>query len=119
MNDDILLSAQPAPGSLNAVFVDDGGQVVLRVNISEGTAHVDELFLQHVVMLTSDVGVAGVTFVISRADGRPTRIDRLLWRELSKRLAGAATQLLDVVVVGEEQWWSAASGRVAPRVRAA
>jgi DNA repair protein RadC len=119
MNDDILRSVRPTPGSLNAVFVDAEGEVVLRVDISEGTAHVDELFLQHVVMLTSDVGVAGVTFVISRPDGRPTRVDRRLWQELRTRLAGAPTALIDVIVVGQERWWSAASGRVAPLVRAA
>ena len=92
---------------------------MLRVDISEGTAHVDELFLQHVVMLTADVGVAGVTFVDLTAGRPPTRVDRRLWRELSARLAGAPTALLDVIVVGEERWWSAASGRVAPLVRAA
>jgi hypothetical protein len=84
------------------------------VDIKEGTAYVDELFLRHVVMLISDIGVAGVRLVVSRTSGRPTRIDRLLWRELSSRLAGGDTTLLDVLVVGEQSWWSAVGNRVVP-----
>jgi hypothetical protein len=97
-------------GSLTAVFTDVAGRVVLRVEIGEGTTNVDELFLRHLVMLTADVGVPGVRFVICRPDGRPTRIDKLLWRELQVRLADSTTQLLDVVVVGESSWWSAKTG---------
>lgn len=114
MDDVIRRSAGQPEGSLTAVFVGAAGRVVLQVDISEGTAYVDELFLRHVVMLICDVGVAGVQFVITRAAGRPTRVDRLLWRELSARLAVSDTTLLDVVVVGEQSWWSAASNRVAP-----
>jgi hypothetical protein len=97
-------------GSLTAVFTDHDDRVVLRVGISEGTDHVDELFLRHLEMLTSDVGVPGVWLVVDRADGRPTRVDKLLWRELSRRLADSATRLVDLVVVGETCWWSARTG---------
>jgi DNA repair protein RadC len=113
MDNTILASVRSTDGSLVAVFVGPGDQVVLRVALNEGTTHVDELFLRHLVMLTADVGVPSVAFVISRRDGRPTRIDRLLWRELTRRLAASGTELLDVVVVGEESYWSATSGRVA------
>lgn len=106
-------------GSLTAVFSDARGREVLRVGFSEGTAHVDELFLRHVVMLTADVGVATVTFEVRRAAGRPTKVDRRLWQELVRRLADSTTALGDLVVVGEERCWSAASGRVVRGVPAA
>jgi hypothetical protein len=92
---------------MTAVFTDLDGRAVLRVEIGEGTTNVDELFLRHLVMLTADVGVPGVRFVISRADGRPTRVDKLLWRELQQRLVDSTTRLLDVIVVGQTCWWSA------------
>jgi len=111
MNDAILRCALPVEGALVAVFIGGCGDVVLRVEISEATHHVDELFLRHLVMLAADVGVPEVAFVISRGDGRPTRIDRLLWRELRERLAGSSTALVDVMVVGADAWWSGASGR--------
>jgi hypothetical protein len=115
MNNVIRRSAGRPEGSLTAVFVGPDDRVVLQVDISEGTAYVDELFLRHVVMLISDIGVAGARLVVSRATGRPTRIDRLLWREISSRLAGSdTTTLLDVLVVGEQSWWSAAGNRIVP-----
>jgi DNA repair protein RadC len=106
-------------GSLTAIFAGADGRVVLQVDVSEGTAYVDELFLRHVVMMISDIGVAGVRLAIARASGRPTRVDRLLWREMTTRLRGSDTTLLDVVVVGEDAWWSAAANRVAPVSHAA
>lgn len=111
MNPDILGSPTGPDGSLEVVFVNDDERVILRVGISEGMSHVDELFLRHLVMLTSDVGVAGVVFVVRRDDGMPKRIDRRLWRELNVRLAHSDTVLHDVVVLGAAVWWSAASGR--------
>jgi hypothetical protein len=111
--DDVIrrIAARPN-GSLTAVFVGADDRVVLELEIGEGTAHVDELFLRHIEMLISDIGVAGVRIAVSRGAGRPTRIDRLLWRELNARLAGSETALLDLLVVGEHSWWSAVSNRV-------
>jgi hypothetical protein len=119
MNPAVLEAARSIDGSLVAVFVDAAGNVVLPVDISEGMRNVDELFLRHLLMLASDVGVPGVIYVIRRASGRPARVDRLLWRELSRRLAGSTTALVDVIVVGDQGWWSAASGRGYAPVNAA
>jgi hypothetical protein len=118
MSDAIVSSADNTEGSLVAVFVDDRDEVVLRVTVSEGTAYVDELFLRHLVMLISDVGVPAVAFVVSRAEGRPTRTDRRLWRELRARV-DPPTRLIDLLVVGAEGFWSASSGRVTALVPAA
>jgi hypothetical protein len=100
-----------ADGGLLAVFLDRHDTVALTIGFDEGTRHVDELFLQHVVGVVADVRVAAVVFAIVRANGQPTRIDRRLWRELGTRLDGSTTDLRDVIVVGDAQWWSAASGR--------
>jgi hypothetical protein len=98
-------------GALLAVFLNRRGAVVLTIGFDEGTSDVDELFLRHLIAIVGDIRVADVVFAVIRATGRPTRVDRLLWRELTARLAGATTSLRDVIVVGEAQRWSAASGR--------
>lgn len=105
-------------GSLLAVFLDRFGTVALTVGFDEGTRYVDELFLQHIVAIVADLRVAAVVFAVIRAAGRPTRIDRRLWRELVTRLGGASTDLRDVIVVGDDQWWSAVSGQSRSRSKA-
>lgn len=115
MNPDILDSAHGPDGSLTVVFVDADERIILRVDIGEGTSHIDELFLRHLVMLTADVGVPGAAFVVRRADVRPKRSDRRLWQELSTRLSESSTKLVDLVIVSDDAWWSAASGRTSPR----
>jgi DNA repair protein RadC len=101
-------------GSLQAVFVDSRDRVALRVDLEEGTASVDEIFLRHLMMLIGDVDLPRVALVVSRSSGRPSRVDRLLWRELGIRLRGGTTRLLDMIVVGDESFWSASTGRSAP-----
>lgn len=98
-------------GGLLSIFLNRERRILLTIEIGEGTRHVDELFLRHLVAVVTDIGVADVVLAVTRAAGRPTRVDKLLWRELSARLAGTTTGLLDVMVVGESRWWSAASGR--------
>jgi DNA repair protein RadC len=105
--DDVRRRGSP-DGALLAVFLSAESQILLTVAVGEGTHHVDELFLRHLVAVVVDIGVAEVVLAVARASGRPTRIDKLLWRELFDRLDGAPTTLLDVVVVGESRWWSAA-----------
>jgi DNA repair protein RadC len=98
-------------GALVGIFLNAERHIVLTTEISEGTRHVDELFLRHLVTVVADIGVPDVVFAVARATGRPARIDRLLWRELLERLDDGSTGLLDLMVVGESRWWSAASGR--------
>jgi DNA repair protein RadC len=100
-----------AEGALLVVFLNARRDIVLTVEIGEGTDQVDELFLRHLVAIVTDLGVAEVIFAITRESGRPTRIDKLLWRELSTRLVGTSTSLAEVMVVGQDSWWSAATGR--------
>jgi hypothetical protein len=97
-----------AAGALLAVFLDVRRTVLLTIGFDEGTQHVDELFLRHLVAVVTDIRVAGVAFVVVRANGRPTRVDKRLWHELSARLADTTTCLLDVIVAGDTARWSAA-----------
>lgn len=108
---DTVRCGDRSDGALIAVFLNRERQIVLTIEIGEGTGHVDELFLRHLVAIVTDIGVAEVIFAVSRAPGRPVRVDKLMWRELGARLAGSTTSLLDVIVVGDGRWWSAASGR--------
>jgi hypothetical protein len=108
-----------ADGALLAVFLDRHATVALTIGFDEGTHHVDELFLRHLVAVVTDLRIAEVVFVVVRGSGRPTRIDKLLWRELRARLEETPTLIRDVVVIGDTQRWSAASGRTVTFERAA
>jgi len=95
---------------LLVAFLNDDARLLLAVTLDEGTESIDELFLRHLTALVVEVGVAGVVLAVSRAAGRPTRVDRQLWREMSRRLATTATRLVDVIAVGDDAVWSM-SGR--------
>jgi hypothetical protein len=109
--DDVRRRGRP-DGALLGVFLNRERRIVLTTEVSEGTHHVDELFLRHLVSLVTDIGVAEVAFAVARSTGRPTRIDKLLWREMVSRLGNGPTSLLDLIVVGEDRWWSAANALV-------
>ncbi len=98
-------------GALRAIFLDRSRAVLLTVGFDEGTGSVDELFLRHLVATVTDLALAGVVFAVLRTDGRPTRADRRLSRELRQRLADGSTQLLDVIVVNKETGWSAVQSK--------
>jgi DNA repair protein RadC len=100
-----------ADGGLLAFFLDSAGIVILQVALDEGTRHVDELFLRHLTALINEIDAASVILVSVRADGVPQRTDRLLWREMRQRLAAAHSVLSDLLVVGDDRCWSAATRR--------
>jgi hypothetical protein len=95
-------------GALLAVFLDGRHTVLLTIGFEEATDHVDELFLRHVVAVITDIRVAAVVLAVLRTNARPTRVDKLLWREIGARLVDAPTALLDLMVIGESGRWSAA-----------
>jgi DNA repair protein RadC len=101
-------------GALRAVLLDHRCAVLLSIAFEEGTGHVDELYLRHLVAVVSEVSVAAVVFAVLRRAGRPTRVDKLLWRELAARLDAEPTRLLDLLVIGETTRWSMAARRAEP-----
>jgi DNA repair protein RadC len=107
-------------GGLVAVFLDATGAVILRVVLDEGTRHVDDLFLRHLTALVAEIDAASVVLASLRSDGQPRRADRMLWREMRERLTDAHSVLVDLLIVGDDRCWSAASRRrLRPEVPAA
>jgi hypothetical protein len=62
--------------------------------------------------MITDVAAPGVVVAVHRGDGRPTHADRQLWTMLSTRLEPEPTSLLDLVIVGPSQAWSARRGKL-------
>jgi hypothetical protein len=111
--EDVRRREEPA-GALLGIFLNAELAILLTMRISEGTDHVDELFLRHLVGVVADLQMVAVIFAVLRVEGRPARIDRLLWRELHGRLENEPTRFLDLIVVGAHRSWSCASGRCIP-----
>jgi hypothetical protein len=88
-----------AEGSLWLAFIARRGGLALCAPVTEGTQHIDELFLRDLAGLIRTFDVPGVVLVVHRASGRATRADRLLWRELRLRLGESRATRLDLLVV--------------------
>jgi hypothetical protein len=98
-------------GSLLAFFLDGSGQVILKVALDEGTRHVDELFLRHLLALVAEIEAPTVVLASVRQAGLARRTDRVLFQQLQLRLSGTQSALADLLVVGRDRCWSAASRR--------
>ena len=100
---------QRAPAdSLLLLFFDATGELILGLDVDEGTRHVDELFLRYLTTLVGDVSLAQVVVCVSHDDGKPRRVHRRLWHELTARLEPIPTRVTDLMVIGEDRCWSAA-----------
>ena len=100
-------------------FLDVDGGLLLTLDIDEGTRFCDELFLRYLKFLICDLSLPRVVACVPRADGRPSKSDRRLWRDLRSRLEDAVTRFDDLLVVGDERSWSAMSSQRAPRLAGA
>ena len=58
----------------------------------------------HVV---DDVDAPAVIVAVPRSDGQPRAEDWRLWEEMRARLSVTRSELIDLVVVGEQSWWAA------------
>jgi len=56
------------------------------------------------------VDATAVVLAVPRFNGEPRAEDWRLWEELRKRMAVARSELIDLVVVGEQPWWAAVGG---------
>lgn len=103
-------------GSLWLVLFDKpGGLPVVSAAIEGAMDHMDDLMLRQLTKIISEVGAAEVLLVIPRRSGRPRPVDRTTWEQLSARI-GAATELLDLLVVGSRTSWSAREHAPTPRI---
>lgn len=100
-------------GTIRLLFVRDGGRVGLVQTPQETacTDSADQFLAGYLEVMITDVAAPGVVVAVHRGDGRPSHADRQLWAMLSTRLEPASTLLLDLVIVGPSQVWSARSGR--------
>ncbi|HWC34637.1 MAG TPA: hypothetical protein VG650_07395 [Mycobacteriales bacterium] len=110
-----------ADGTIRLLFVREGGRVGLVQTPQEAANEVDQFLALYLERMITDVAAAGVVVAVHRHDGRPSYADRQLWVMLGARLAPTPTTLLDLVVVGAPQVWSARRGRplIPPRRRRA
>lgn len=60
--------------------------------------------------VVDDVDAPAVIVAVPRFDGEPRAEDWRLWEEMRKRMAVARSELIDLVVVGEQSWWAAVGG---------
>jgi hypothetical protein len=60
--------------------------------------------------VVDSVDAPAVVVAVPRFNGEPRAEDWRLWEELRKRMAVARSELIDLVVVGEQSWWAAVGG---------
>ena len=64
------------------------------------------LELDGLVEVVDGVDAPAVIIAVPRTDGQPRAEDWRLWEELQKRMPVARSELIDLVVVGEQSWWA-------------
>jgi hypothetical protein len=101
------LAADDADGALRVMYLDRGGAILHVAPVSEGAHSADEFFARYLADLVGSVGSAAAIVVVTRDDGRPTRVDRALWQVIAARNASSPTRLLDLIVAGPDRCWSA------------
>jgi hypothetical protein len=65
------------------------------------------LELDGLAEVVDGVDAPAVVVAVPRSDGQPRAEDWRLWEEMRARLAVARSELIDLVVVGEQSWWAA------------
>jgi hypothetical protein len=98
-------------GTIRLLFVRDRGRVGLVQTPQEAANDADQFLALYLERMIADVSAPGVVIAVHRESGRPTHADRQLWAMLTSRLEPAQTTLLDLVVVGAQQVWSARRGK--------
>lgn len=64
------------------------------------------LELDGIVEVVDGIDAPAVIVAVPRSDGEPRAEDWRLWEELRQRMAVARSELIDLVVVGEQSWWA-------------
>lgn len=98
-------------GTIRLLFIRDGGRVGLVQTPHETANDADQFLALYLERMITDVKAPGVVVAVHRFAGRPTYADRQLWTMLGPRIEPTPTSLLDLIVVGATQVWSARRGR--------
>jgi hypothetical protein len=95
-------------GSLWVLFLDDPhGAPLLAMPIAGAMDQLDDLLAVNLAMLINEVGSKAVLLAVPRRRGTPAAPDRQLWLHMQQLLAGSAVELIDLLVVGSRDTWSA------------
>ena len=94
-------------GALWLLFLDDPyGEPIFASAIDGAMAEMDAQLTRNVAAIINELGVKAVLLAVPRRDGRPLSVDRQLWSDL-QILVDSSTELVDLLVVGRESFWSA------------
>jgi hypothetical protein len=85
---------------------DRRGEVLVASAITEAMLHLDRGMVRNIGRIIRMVPSPAVLLVVPRVDGLPRAVDKELWLEL-KSAQCADTELVDLVVVGDADYWSA------------
>jgi DNA repair protein RadC len=96
-----------AEGTIWALFLDAQHRQLLATRVEDGMAGLYTERLQSLAYLVGNVGAHAVVLAVPRRDGRPTSDDREFWRRLRVLMVCEPAELLDVLVVGDDTFWSA------------
>lgn len=97
-------------GSLWILWLDGPqGEPVLACGIEGAMAELDDELVKNLATTIEEVGAAAVLLAVPRRVGVPDAVDRRLWSELRAQVR-ASVKIVDLVVVGKSQHWSACRG---------
>ena len=95
-------------GSTWALYVDARDRALLAMPVdAAGRSRGGADRLAEVAYLLGNVGAHGVVVGVPRRTGEPTAADRELWRRLRVLMVCEPTELLDLLVIGDDGYWSA------------
>jgi hypothetical protein len=93
-------------GAITVTFLNAANDPVLATEIEELADQADEFLARYLVGMICEVGTAGATISIFRAEGKPTAADRLLWELVEPLADDQPVILVGFSVAGAERIWS-------------
>lgn len=95
-------------GSLWLLFFDEPlCEPLVGAAFDGAMAHVDSEMTRNIALIIDTAPADAVLVAVPRRDGAPRPVDRQFWRDLRALRDDVAPRLLDLVVVGDRQHWSA------------
>lgn len=95
-------------GALWVAFSDDPyGEPVLTVAVADALVQMDSHMITNLATIIRQVDPKAVLLVVPRRAGEPLAEDRDLWTEITRTLDDTSIEVLDLLVVGQTEVWSA------------
>jgi hypothetical protein len=99
-----LQSTPDYEGGTWVLFLDDERRPINGMALP--AEELGPLELDGIVEVVDGIDAPAVIVAVPRSDGEPRAEDWRLWEELRQRMAVARSELIDLVVVGEQSWWA-------------